>query len=167
MMFIGDKFFGGEEPAPRESIPDLDEVRRLELAPQPPACIQTFSAEGDFEYYNGWRVALEYARRSDFASLLAFFVNTSAARGGAPEAWRRWLWNPLAPGLASAAFPDDSVLAGALDQTGLRPAELVQGWRLHVDHGRVDPDITCSEEFYLFETESDYIFARYYQELLH
>lgn len=166
-MFIGDRFFGGEEPAPRDSIPDLDEIRRLELAPQAPASMQTYAAEGDFEYYNGWRVALEYARRSEFGTLLAFFVNTAAARGSAPGAWRRWLWNPLAPGLAGEVFPDDSVLARALQQAGLWPAKLEMGWRLHVDHGRVDPDITCSEEFYLFETESDYIFARYYQELLH
>lgn len=166
-MFIGDKFFGGEEPAPRDSIPDLNAVRAGELAPERPGCIQTYSAEGDFEYYNGWRVVLEYARRSDFGSLLAFFVNTSAARGGAPEAWRRWLWNPLAPGLASEVFPDDSVLARAFQQANLRGAQLLRGWRLHVDHGRVDPDITCSEEFYLFETESDYVFASYYRELLH
>ncbi len=53
MMFIGEKFFGGDEPAPRDAIPDLDAVRLRELAPQPPACMQSYLAEGDFEYYNG------------------------------------------------------------------------------------------------------------------
>lgn len=167
MMFIGEKFFGGDEPAPRDAIPDLDAVRLRELAPQPPACMQSYLAEGDFEYYNGWRVGIEYAGQSDFASLLAFFVNTRAARASAPDAWRRWLWNPLPSGRLSAAFSDDSVVAGALEQAGLRPAKLLQGWRLHADHGRVDEDVTYSEEFFLFETESGYVFARYYQELLH
>lgn len=166
MFWIGDKFFSNEQPADRATVPDLsaiaEEHRQLEL--------RRFIKQKEHSdiYYYGYAIQVEYAVRSAFVHLPAFFVNTEAAQQPLQTgAYRDWLWNPVAPGgrLSHLCKADKTSvdLLEALD----RRARLEAGWLLHREHGRVDADITCYTEQYLVQTAGKYFYISFYNQILH
>ncbi|MCB1319824.1 MAG: hypothetical protein KDK34_06210, partial [Leptospiraceae bacterium] len=119
-------------------------------------------------YYYGYAIQVEYAVRSAFVHLPAFFVNTEAAQQSLQTgAYRDWFWNPVATGgrLSHLCKADKASvdLLEALD----RRARLEAGWLLHREHGRVDEDITCYTEQYLVQTAAKYFYISFYNQILH
>ncbi len=104
-------------------------------------------------------------------------------RQGPPGHWREWLWNAHDPGepeevcVNPAAgldwWRETAVEAGEEDPLRDVPPvtsdgeTILAGWLVHRFHDRVDEDVTCVTDWYLFETDRRYVHAWCYVQTLH
>lgn len=197
MMWIGDTLFSTDEAGPRDRVPDLAAAApfrhaaaaarierfevtsgfemydgyllRVEHVPK-----DAFESLVAF-YVNSEAAPAVFAERETNEAALPL------SRSGPPGNWREWLWHAFDPDDPDGTcvepaegldwWREAAVEAGEEDP--LRDVPPVQGetilagWLVHRVHGRVDEDVTCVADWYVFETERRYVHAWCYVQTLH
>ena len=185
MMWIGDQLISNDEPAPRAQVPDLAAAYARFRSPELCEAVSRFELKDD-AIYDSYQVMVESADKSTgpFTELLEFFANTRAIEtflNGPHDPERRldwrdgWLWNaydpadpdetPIDPVDGLDDWSDDGQLFAAVPPAA--DETIAGGWLLHRQHGRIDADVTCMAEWYLFETDRRFAFVYVYTTTLH
>lgn len=166
-FFMGDRLFRFDERAPEGEIPDLGRAARELRSAQRSALVRSREDE-DAAPWSAWKGRAEWADRAAFGDALDFLVNVPSLAGemAGVDPGSGWYWEKIPPQKVKDCFPDERV-QGLLAAAAPSEAEILGGWVLAKEYGRVDEDVTFSDFTWLFATSEAVVHLRQYKETLH
>jgi hypothetical protein len=167
-MTENDKRKPGFYKASPEAIPPYQAAIAQYQNPAKHALIGMIKGGNDIEW-DYWKATIEQGRRSEFDTILDFFVNVPSLQDQfADEAvTKAWYWNEIEPTTLSSQFYYRPELLRMLRSSAGADAMISDGWLVKYVTGRIDAETTWADTSYLIGTKDYFAYIHLYLVIIH